>query len=284
MILVTGATGNVGRELVPQLLEAGEEVRVLVRGLRSAVHLDDRAERAVGDLDRPETLEPAMVGVRALYLIASSRQVANAVAVARVSGVSHVVRQSTIEAGAVPPLGPGRWHREDEVLIESSGIAWTHLRPTMMMVNTIAWWAESICGEGAVFFPGGDGRVSPVDPRDVAAVGRAVLTQRGHEGRAYEVTGPELLTIGGMVEVLSRVLGKPLRYVDIPERAAGVWMAKRGVPLRLVDALVETLGAVRTSRFAYVADTVERLTGREGRSFEAWCRENVAAFGDHTGT
>ncbi len=278
MILVTGATGNVGRELVPQLLAAGEEVRVLVRGLRRAVHLDDRAERAVGDLDRPETLEPAMVGVRALYLIASSRQVANAVAVARVSGVSHVVRQSTIEAGAVPPLGPGRWHREDEVLIESSGIAWTHLRPTMMMVNTIAWWAESICGEGAVFFPGGDGRVSPVDPRDVAAVGRAVLTQRGHEGRAYEVTGPELLTIGRMVEVLSRVLGKPLRYVDIPERAAGVWMAKRGVPLRLVDALVETLGALRSSRFAYVADTVERLTGREGRSFEAWCRENVAAF------
>jgi uncharacterized protein YbjT (DUF2867 family) len=148
----------------------------------------------------------------------------------------------------------------------------------MMMVNTLQWWAESVRRQRTVFFPGGDGRVSPVDARDIAAVARSVLTQPGHEGRAYDVTGPELLTIGQMVDALSRVLGTPLQYVDVPEQASGEQMTKQGLSPTLVAALVETLGALRSSRFAYVADTVERLTGGRGRTYEAWCRENIDAF------
>jgi uncharacterized protein YbjT (DUF2867 family) len=148
----------------------------------------------------------------------------------------------------------------------------------MMMVNTIQWWAGSIQAQETVFFPGGEGRVSPVDPVDIAAAACAVLTQDGHEGHAYDVTGPELLTIGDMVDVLSRVLGRPIRYVDVPEASAARWMARSGFSGELTNALVETLGALRASRFAHVADTVERLTGRKPRSFEAWCRENVDAF------
>jgi len=189
------------------------------------------------------------------------------------------VRQSTIEAGAVPPIGPGRWHRDQEQLIERSGIAWTHIRPTMMMTNTVEWWRESIEAEGKVFFPGGEGRVSPVDSRDIAAVARAVLTGAGHEGRAYDITGPETLTIGEMVESLARALDKPIQYVDVPETSAGEWMIqKAGYSPVLARALVETLGALRSSRFADVADTVQRLTGRKARSYEQWCRENAEAF------
>lgn len=279
MILVTGATGNVGRELVPQLLDVGEEVRVLVRDPRKAVGLPARAERVTGDLDAPATLRDAMRGVRSVYLIAfETRQVENVVAAARSAGARHIVRQSTIEAGAVPPLGPGTWHREQELVIERSGLAWTHLRPTMLMVNTIGWWAASIRARDTVVFPGGDGRVSPVDPRDVAACAVAVLAQPGHEARAYEVTGPESLTIGEMVAVLSRLLGRPIRYVDMPERAVEGWLIEQGASSALAAALVETLGALRASRYAYVADTVERLTGRKGRTFEAWCREHLGAF------
>ena len=278
MILVTGATGNVGRELVPQLLDAGQKVRVLVRDPAKVEHLGPEVERAHGDLDEPDTLPPALAGVRAVYLIAYTRQVENVVAAAKRAGVAHLVRQSTVEAGAQPPLGPGTWHREAELVVERSGLAWTHLRPTMMMVNTIQWWAESIRTQGTVIFPGGDGRVSPVDPCDIAAVARVVLTRPGHASRAYEVTGPQLLTIGEMVATLSQVLGKSIGYVDVPEAVAGEWMTKAGMSPKLVAALVETLGSLRTNRFAYVVDTVERLTGDAGRTFEAWCQEHASAF------
>src|SRR6266511_3878694 len=247
MILVTGATGNVGTHLVSRLLAAGQQVRVLVRDPAKVEHLGPDVERAQGDLDQADTLPPAMAGVRVVYLISDTSQVENVVAAAKEAGVAHIVRQSTIEAGATPPLGPGRWPREAELLIERSGLAWTHLRPTMMMVNTIQWWAGSIAAQGTVFFPGGDGRVSPVDPRDIAAVASAVLTQPAHAGHAYDVTGPQLLTIGEMVPTLAA-------------------------------ALVETLGGLRSNRFAYVADTVERRTGHAGRTYEAWCREHVGAF------
>src|SRR5262245_59678689 len=136
MILVTGATGNVGKELVPLLLEANQEVRVLVRDPERATGLDGRVRRATGDLDQLETLEPAMKGVRAVYLIAfEAHQIDNVIGAAKASGVDRIVRQSTIEAGSAVPLGPGRWHRAQEIMIEESGITWTHLRPTMMMVN-----------------------------------------------------------------------------------------------------------------------------------------------------
>ncbi len=279
MILVTGATGNVGKELVPQLLEAGERVRVFVRDRGKVADLDKSIEVVQGDLDRPDTIAAAVDGMSSIYLIASrTRQVEDILRTARQAGVRKIVKQSTIEAGAVPPLGPGKWHREQELLIEGSGLAWTHLRPTMMMVNTAAWWAESIRKQGCVWFPGGGGRVSPVAPGDIAAVAVAVLSQPSHEGRAYDVTGPALLTVYEMVSILSRVLGKPIQYQDVPETVAAEWMGKAGLPAYVQAGLVETLGALRRSQYAYVADTVERLTGRRGQSYEAWCREHVDLF------
>lgn len=277
MILITGATGNVGRELVGQLLDKGAPVRALGRDERKLAALPARVEQVVGDLDNPETLEVAMQGVEHVYIVTPvTQQVINLLEAARGAGVRLVVKQSTIEADR--SLGPGKWHRQQEILIEASGLDWTFLRPTMMMVNTIEWWAATIKSQGAVYFPGGKGRVSPVDPRDVATVACAVLTQPGHAGQIYPLTGPESLTIGEMVQTIGRVLGKPLRYVSVPSFAAAMWMRRSGLPKYVAEALVETLGALRRCEYAYVTDAVERVSGCKPRSFEMWCRDHITDF------
>lgn len=278
MILITGATGNVGKHLVQDLLKKGAEVRVLVRDEGRMAHLGSSVERAIGDLDRPETLKAAMCGIEQLYFVTPvTQQVDNLLAAARQAGVKRVVKQSTIEADRA--LGPGKWHREQEELIKESGLGWTFLRPTMMMVNTVEWWGETIKSQNAVYFPGGKGKVPAVDPRDVAAVAAAVLTNpEQHEGEIYELTGPEALTIGEMVHILEKVLGKRIRYVNVPAFLAAIWMRRFGLPGHVVKGLMETLRALRNNEYAYLTDAVERVVERKSRSFEDWCRDHVAAF------
>jgi uncharacterized protein YbjT (DUF2867 family) len=282
---VIGATGHVGKELIPQLLGAGQPVRVFTRDERKVAHFDKRVERAVGDLDNPETLAPAMCGVDQVFLVTGSVQHdINALAAARRAGVQHVVKLSTIEAGpgpGHPTLQVGQWHREREQIIEASGIAWTFLRPSMFMSNLMEWWAESIKHAGAVYFPGGKGKVAPVDPLDIASVATVALTQPGHTGHAYELTGPELLTIGEMVQIIAHVLGRPLKYVNIPPLVAKLFMLKSGMDKVLVGALMEMMTAMRKNQGAILTDTVERVTGHPARKLETWCREHVAHFQAH---
>jgi uncharacterized protein YbjT (DUF2867 family) len=279
MILVTGATGNIGRELIPLLLEAGQAVRVFVRDERKVAYLDACVERAVGDLDKPETLISAVRGVERIFLVTyETQQDINMLEAAKRAGVRHIVKLSTLEA-THHKIQVGKWHYEREELIRASGLEWTFLRPGMFMGNSIEWWADSIKGQGRVFFPGGKkGKVAPVDPRDVARVAAAALIHPGHNGQAYELTGTELFTIGEMVGVISRVLGKPIQYVDIPPLAAKLFMLKTGMNRTLVNALMEMLKSLRKNEGALVTDTVQRVTGNLPRTFEAWCREHSNAF------
>lgn len=279
MILITGATGHIGSELVQQLSDSGQPLRVLTRDSRKVMHLNPRIERAVGDLNQPETLKTAMHGVDRLFLVTldSSQQDINALEVAKRAGVQHVVKLSTLEATKAA-IQIGKWHREREQIIEKSGIAWTFLRPGMFMSNTIEWWATTIKEQGGVYFPGGKGKVAPVDPGDVAAVAAAALTQPGHEGCAYELTGSELLNMGEMVQIIGSVLGKRLNYANIPPLAAKLWMLKSGMDKKLVNALMEMLASLRKNEGAILTDTVAQVTGRPAQTFEWWCREHAAAF------
>jgi uncharacterized protein YbjT (DUF2867 family) len=279
MILVTGATGNIGKELIPFLLESGHSLRVFVRKERKVAHLDACIERAVGDLDQPETLIPALQGVERIFLVSyETQQDVNVLGAAKKAGVRHIVKLSTLEA-AEHKIKVGKWHYEREELIRASGLDWTFLRPGMFMSNSLAWWADSIQGQSSVFFPGGKkGRVAPIDPRDVARVAALALTQPGHAGQAYPLTGSELFTIGEMVQVISGVLGKPIQYVDIPPLAAKLFMLKSGMDKTLVSALMEMLASLRKNEGALVTDMVQQVTGQPPRRFEDWCREHSKAF------
>lgn len=279
MILVTGATGNVGKELIPLLLEAGQSIRVLTRDERKVAHLDPCVGRVLADLDQPETLRAAVNGVERIFLVTfETRQDVHVIEAARRAGVRHIVKLSTLEA-AEHKIQVGKWHYEREEQIRASGLEWTFLRPGMFMSNSREWWAETIKGQGSVFFPGGKrGRVAPIDPRDVARVAALALTQRGHSGQAYELTGAELFTIGEMVQGIATVLGKPIRYVSIPPIAAKLFMLKTGMDKVLVKALMEMLASLRRDEGAIVTDTFPRLTGQPPRTFEAWCREHIQAF------
>jgi len=276
-ILVTGATGNVGKELVHQLARAGQRIRVLVRD-PSRIERDQLIEVALGDLDKPETLKEALRHIDKIFLITGNTQQDRSVIEAgRESGLRHIVKLSTQEAGWVPVKGHGFWHHEREVLIKASGLAWTFLRPCMFM-NTALSWAGAIREKGVVAYPGGSGKIAPIDPWDVAAVAATALTQQGHEGKGYELTGPESLSFGEMTAILSRVLGKPIRYVEQSDEDYARDLLNAHLPQYVVDGLVSTFACVRKGDFAHVTDTVERVTGHRPRTFEFWCKEHKAEF------
>ena len=278
MILITGTTGNVGSELTQQLLEAGQIVRVLTRDVSKVSALEGRAEIAVGDFDTFETLRAALKGVTRVFLVtASTQHDANVLQAAKYAGVRHVVKLSTFEAIDPLMVEHVKWHREREDLIRASGLGWTFLRPTMFM-STALDWAKTIREESVIYFPGGEGKVPAVDPWDVAAVAAAALTESGHEGQAYALTGPEALNFGEMAQVLTAVLGKQVRYVDMPEQEAGEKMRKAGLPDYVIEGLLGTFAAVRSGRLGYCTEDVERVTGRTPRTFAAWCRAHLDAF------
>lgn len=278
MILVIGATGTIGTELVAQLAQGGERVRILTRDPKKATKFGSKVEVVMGNLDDPNSLIPAMESVERFFLITSStQQDKNALVAAKEVGVKHVVKISTQEAGWTPVEGHGHWHKEREELIRASGVSWTILRPCMFM-NSALSWARSIRLDGAITSSGGSGKLGAIDPFDVAAVAKVALITKGHENIAYELTGPELLSFGDMAVVLTKVIDRPVRHVEISDAEQGEIFAKMGLPKYTVDGLVETYSLVRAGRFAYLTEDVGKVTGKKPRSFEAWARQHIDAF------
>jgi uncharacterized protein YbjT (DUF2867 family) len=282
MILVTGATGNVGRHVVKDLTAAGHAVRAFVTDEAEARKLfGPGVALAVGSFDDRASLDAALRGVDKMYLLAPfhpslSAWEAAAIDAAKRAGVKHVVKHSV--AGAqYEAINLGRWHRAGEKLLEQSGIAWTFLRPAGFMSNAL-FWAGSVKAQGAVYQPMGTGTLAVIDPRDIAAVAAKVLTTPGHEGKAYDLTGPVALTMAEQVKILGDVIGRPLNYVDVPDAAAKDAMLGMGMPPPIVDAMIEFTNLVRAGQTGQVSNTVQAITGKPPRSFETWARDNAAAF------
>ncbi len=280
MILVTGATGTVGREVVAQLLASGQGVRALTRDPSKAA-LDARVEVVAGDLARPGTLASAVAGAERVFSLALGPEVGvqerNLAAAAREAGVRHIVKLSVLGAGGDAPTGVAAWHDAGERALRESGLAWTFVRPGAFMSNAL-WWRGTIERQGKVFSSFGDGKLPVVHPRDVAAVAVRALTTPGHEGQAYPLTGPEALGTGEQVRILAAVLGKPIELVPITDAAAREEMRAAGMPAYLIDALTPFGEVVRSGKAAKVFDTLVRLTGRQPLTFADWAREHASAF------
>ncbi|WCB94285.1 NAD(P)H azoreductase [Baekduia alba] len=281
MLLVTGATGNIGRELVRDLDARDAEVRVLVRDRARAAALPPRVERVVGDLDEPASLSPAFAGVDRLFLLTPGigvAQAANALAAAVEAGVRHVVMVSSIYAAGdpVPPMGV--WHRERELLVEASGLAWTILRPGGFMSNALDW-TDTIREQGFVLDALGPGRLAPIDVADIAAVAALVLTGDGHAGKTYTLTGDEALTVAEEVALLATATGRDIevRAVTSPEDVVRSRYPD-GAPPALAAAIVEAAELVRADTTGLRTDVVRQLLGRPPRTFADWCDRNADAF------
>jgi uncharacterized protein YbjT (DUF2867 family) len=283
-VFVIGATGNIGRELVEQLARAGVCVRVGVRDPAKAAGLAAAGiEIAAADYDKADPLAFAMKGCEKVFFVnplthAMADQAAVVAQAAKRAGITHVVRSSGMGADAPSPTLLGRWHREAEKAIEASGIPYTHLRPNSFMQNFAHLHGHSIRARNAFYHPLGDGRTSYVDVRDIAGAAVAALTTPGHENKGYTLTGPAAISGGEAAEILSRVLDRPIAYVDVPEAAARKAMIQIGMPPIIVDALSQHLACMKEGLTAIVTTAVEAMTGRAAISFEKFAQDNAPAF------
>ncbi|MFF3487398.1 NAD(P)H-binding protein [Streptomyces sp. NPDC002701] len=279
MILVTGATGAIGREVVRRL-PADRAVRILARDPSLVTGAPATAEIVAGDYRDPQSLGRAMDGVIRAFLVTSrigGDDDARLVRSARAAGVRHLVKLS---AAAVRDSGADdlitRWQRGNEDLLRDCGLEWTLVRPRSFMSNTLSW-AASLRGKQVVRALYGASPNACVDPRDVAEVVVRVLTEDGHAGRVHTLTGPEPISAVEQTDQLGRLLGRPLRFEEIGPGEARAQLAQRQPP-DVVEALLASAERQRAGAKAQVESTVLELTGRPARPFRTWAGDHLEAF------
>lgn len=275
MILVTGAAGNVGGELVGVLAAAGQPVRALTRGGEPPA-FPPGVQPVAGDLNKPESLRPALDGAQAVFLLPGYADMPGLLAEARRAGVSRVVQLSSISAdGGEMSNAVSRYMITSEEAVRASGLEWTILRPAAFMSNTFQWIGQLRAGD-VVRAPFGQVRAAVIDLADIAAVAALALTMPGHQSRHYVLSGPQPLTPADRVAVLGKVLGRDLRFEAQPDDQARAEMSKT-VPAEYVDAFFRFY-ADGTLDESKVLPTVHALTGRPPRTFEQWAAAHAAAF------
>lgn len=275
-ILVTGATGHVGRHLVAKLSSGGFPVRALVRD-PSKARLPDGVEVVRGDLAVPESLVDALRETESVFLLWPFLDAGSAPALLEVIA-RHARRTVYLSAAGVPDdpdVPPATFHGEIERLIARSNMAWTFLRPTGFATNTLAW-APSI-REGLVRWPYGQAARSLIHEADIADVAARVLIEEGHDAARYVLTGPEAITQVAQVAIIGEALGRTVRYEELsPQAAREQLLAAWGNPTFVDGALA--YWASLESQPEVVTRTVEEITGKPARSFRSWANDHVADF------
>ncbi len=285
MILVTGGTGLIGSEVVRRLSQAGAPARALVRDPRSGQNLPG-ITWVMGDLTQPETLPSAFAGCTKLFLLTGNSEDAyemqrDALAAARQAGIAQVVKASAFGASPHSHSMIGRMHYRIETELQESGLAWTMLRPHHFMQNLLGQ-ADSIINDGVVYSSSGDGRIPFVDTRDIAAVAAVTLTQAGHTGRKYVITGAEALSYRQATDILGQAIGRPLRFIDEPFGEARARLTQAGQPGWLVDSLLAIAAYQRAGGpTETITSVVADLTGRPPRTFAEFARDYAGAFLRH---
>lgn len=281
-VLVIGATGRVGRLVVNELLREGVPVRALSR-TPAAAQLPTHVDVFAGDLTVPESLEPALQGVSAVFLLWTAPPATAADVIARIAAhTKRIVLLSSPHQTPHPffqqPNPMAAFHAEIERLIAVAGLASTIIRPGMFASNMTHWWGPQIRQGTPVRWPYGAAETAPIDERDIAAVIACALTDDRHAGRDYVLTGPESLSHTAQVAIIGDAIGKTIQFVELsPEEfrrdTAGLW------PPALVDILLAAWAATM-GRPAFVTSSVLDVTGSPARTFRQWVDDHIAAF-DH---
>ena len=272
MIVVTGATGNVGRPLVQALAAAGEQVTAVSRRLSDA-DVPEGVQHRQADLAEPESLKPVLDGADALFLLVAGESPRGILEVARAGGVRRVVLLSSLGAGTRPELY--RHPRAFEDAVRQSGLDWTVLRPGGFDSNAF-WWAEMVRSQRMVAAPFGDVGLPTIDPADIAEVAAVALRDGSHAGRTYELTGPTPISPREQAQAIGDALGAPVRFVEQSRDEARAQMVQF-MPEPVVDATLDIMGEPSAAE-RRVSPHVEQFLGRAPHVFAEWAARNIAAF------
>jgi uncharacterized protein YbjT (DUF2867 family) len=278
MIVVTGATGNVGRVLVEALTSAGEQVSAVSRGTLP-IALPEGVRYHQADLSEPESLRPAVDGARALFLMVSGAgahlSAGDILDVAKSGGVERVVLLSSQAAATRPESVSHAPLRVIEEAVQGSSMEWTILRPGGFASNAYAW-ADSVRTQRTVAAPYGDVGLPVVDPTDIAEVAATVLRESRHAGRSYELTGPALTTSRQRAQIIGDALGQPVRFVEQTREQARTQMLQF-MPEPVVEGTLGILGRP-TAAEQRISPHIEQVLGRAPRSFADWVQRHIHAF------
>ena len=283
MILVTGAGGNVGSELVKKLRSSGTKFRAGYYSAKKAEEAKQAGEESVAvDFAKPESLRSALQGVDGVFLISGNvpnqtELELNVVKESKKAGVRHIVKSSVWGAES-EAFSFAKVHRPVEKAIEASGMAYTLLRPNGYMQNMSNFYAETIRTQGAFCLPARDARIGHVDVRDIAAVAARLLTEKGHEGKVYDLSGPEALTYSEIAEKLSAAIGKRISYMSLSDADFKKAMVGSGAPEAAADAMIELFHYYISGQASRVSPVVRQVTGQEPISFDQYARDYIASF------
>jgi uncharacterized protein YbjT (DUF2867 family) len=286
-ILITGATGTVGSEVVKQLSAKGENIIVKAAARSATDNTFENLNRVqVVQLDyyKPDSLGVALKGVDKLFLLTPFQSnmvdlTSNLVSEAKKAKVKYIAKQSVMGADAEPGITPGRLHRQAEKIIEESGIPFTFLRPNFFMQNFVNYYGNLIRSQGAFYTPAGDAKVSFVDVRDIAAVAvKSLINDNQQKGSAYNITGGEALSYGQAAEILSKAVGKKINYVNVTDQDARKGMKDMSMDEWTIKSMIELFEITRAGYVSEISPIVEQVTGNKPITFSQFAKDYAGAF------
>jgi len=280
MILVTGASGNVGREVLKQISQGGHQVRAAYQTSQKAAEAPAGVETTIVDFNRPGTLSAALNGVDCVFLVGPVAPnlvelESNATEEIKRAGVPRLVKLSAMGTRAATFT---RQHSESEDRIKASGVPWTFLRPNGFMQNMVIYNAATVRGQNVFYGSAEDGKVSQVDLRDIGGVAVRVLTEDGHTGKTYTLTGPAALSNSEVAAILSSVLGREIRYVNLPPNEMKQALLGVGVPEWNANGIIDLEALYREGAASTVSPDIERVLGRMPIAYEQFARDYASTL------